>query len=707
VSIKKIIVNRVIALYLLTLLGALLIVGRILQLQLIKGEELRSKAEHLTYRYESIEPNRGEIYSHNGTHVLATSVPYYEIRMDVNSDALTEAKFAGAVDSLAYCLSSLFGDKSTNAYKKELISARRKGERYHLIKRQVSYQQLKKLKTFPIFRLGRFKGGLIVEQSNRRILPHQMLAARTIGYLSEGESGNVVGIEGAYDHYLKGVRGYRLMQKTAGNMWIPLSDNNEVEPEDGLDIISTIDINIQDVAENALLTQLTKHNAHHGCAVLMEVKTGEIRAIANLHRTENGSYKETFNYAIAESTEPGSTFKLASVIAALEDGYVHPDDTVETGKGSVRFYDKTIKDTREGGYGKITVARAFELSSNVGIAKIIDKYYKDKERKFVDRLYRMHLNEPLGLDIKGEGEPLIRYPEDPLWSGISLVMMSHGYEVQMTPLQILAFYNAVANDGAMVRPRLVSEISFHGRTIRKSETEVIDNSICSASTIRKVKKMLEGVVDSGTAMNLRNNVFRIAGKTGTAQIANEKYGYQLNSMVSYQASFVGYFPADDPRYSCIVVVNAPSSNVYYGNVVAGPVFWEIASKVYATNIEIQEDPARRSRKIVEIPYSKNGSRDELDYVAKYLNIPVEDKSSDHEWIITKQEEGCITFNNLPIIDQLVPNVAGMGLSDAMYLLGNSGLHIQVTGKGRVVRQSIPPGTKVREGETIVLTMSMP
>lgn len=706
-SIKKIIVNRVIALYLLTFLGALLILGRILQLQIIQGEELRNKAEQFTYKYVSIEPNRGEIYTHNGNHVLATSVPYYEIRMDVNSDALTQDVFNRGVDSLAYRLSALFGDKTKNAYKKELVSARNQGKRYYLIKKHVSYQELKKMKSFPIFRLGRYKGGFIVIQENRRILPHQSLAERTIGYLNEGESGNIVGIEGAYDHYLKGVAGYRLMQKTAGNLWIPLSDDNEIEPEDGYDVVSTIDIDIQDVAENALYSQLKQHNAHHGCAVLMEVKTGEIRAIANLQRTSDGSYRETYNYAIAESTEPGSTFKLASVIAALEDGKIDPDDSVDTGKGSVRFFDKTIRDTREGGYGKISVARVFELSSNVGMAKIIDEHYRNKERQFVDRLYRMHLNEPLGLDIKGEGEPLIRYPDDPLWSGISLVMMSHGYEIQMTPLQVLTFYNAVANDGVMVKPKFVNSISYHGRTVREFRTEVIDNSICSASTLRKVKKMLEGVVDSGTAMNLRNKVFRIAGKTGTAQIANEKYGYQFNSMVSYQASFVGYFPADDPKYSCIVVVNSPSSNVYYGNIVAGPVFWEIASKVYATSIEMQDDPVGKRFELAEIPFSKNGKSDELTYVAKHLDIPVKDESGNNEWIATRQNPAYINFSKLTIIDHLVPNVVDMGLSDAIYLLGNAGLRVQVTGRGKVVRQSLLPGTKAKAGETIELTMSIP
>ena len=684
---------------------ALVIVGRILYLQFIVGDEFRKKAEDLTMKYVSIEPNRGDIYSNDGKRLLSTSVPFYEIRMDLNSSALSNRVFNSGIDSLSLCLSRMLRDKSKSEYKKELISARNKGERYHLISRRISHQQLQEMKEFPIFRLGRYKGGFIVIQINRRIRPHHMLAARTIGYLSESESGNIVGIEGAYDQYLKGVTGVRLMQKTAGNVWIPVSDRNEVEPKNGFDLITTIDVNIQDVAENALLKQLKLHNAHHGCAVLMEVETGEVKAIVNLQRNQRGDYEETYNYAIAESTEPGSTFKLMSLIAAMEDGYVEPEDTVDTGKGSIKYYDKVIRDTREEGYGKITVQNAFEVSSNVGISQIINKYYKDNEEKFVDRLYRMHLNEPLKIDIKGEGIPHIQHPDDPLWSGISLPMMSHGYEVRMTPLHVLTFYNAIANDGKMVKPIFVKEITNYGRTIKSYSTEVIDPSICSRSTLKKAQKMLEGVVEKGTAMNLKNENFRIAGKTGTAQIANEKYGYKVNAKISYQASFVGYFPAEKPEYSCIVVINSPSSAVYYGNLVAGPVFKEIANKVYASRLDMHEAVNHRKTELAEIPYSKNGNKDELKIVLDYLDIPSTPGSVESDWVATTRKEDHIGVNDLNFGRGLVPNVKEMGLKDAIYLLENTGLVVEVRGKGKVVNQSILAGSRVRKGDRIILTMS--
>lgn len=704
---KQIIVRRLIGIYLGALLIALVIIGRILYLQLITGDEIREKAEDLTMKYVSIEPNRGDIYSNDGKRLLSTSVPFYEIRMDLNSNALENRVFNSGIDSLSYCLSRMFGDQSKSDYKKELITARSKGERYHLISRRISHRQLQEMKEFPIFRLGRYKGGFIVIQKNHRIRPHHMLAARTIGYLNEGESGNMVGIEGAYDQYLKGVTGVRLMQKTAGNIWIPVNDRNEVEPKNGYDLVTTIDINIQDVAEYALLRQLKLHNAHHGCAVLMEVETGEVKAIVNLQRNQRGDYEETYNYAIAESTEPGSTFKLMSLIAAMEDGYVEPEDTVDTGKGSIKFYDKVIKDTREEGYGKITVQNAFEVSSNVGISQIIYKYYKDNEEKFVDRLYRMHLNEPLNIEIKGEGIPHIQHPDDPLWSGISLPMMSHGYEIRMTPLHVLTFYNAIANDGKMIKPIFVKEITNYGRVIKSFSPEVIDPSICSRSTLKKAQKMLEGVVENGTAMNLKNENFRIAGKTGTAQIANEKYGYKVNSKISYQASFVGYFPAEKPEYSCIVVVNSPSSAVYYGNLVAGPVFKEIANKVYASRLDIHEAVNHRRSDLAEIPYSKNGNKVELNTVLDYLNIPSTPGSFESDWVATTRKEDHIGVNDLNFSRGLVPNVKEMGLKDAIYLLEQTGLVVEVRGKGKVMNQSILAGSRVQKGDRIILTMSQP
>jgi cell division protein FtsI (penicillin-binding protein 3) len=703
-SIKKIIVGRVIALYLGFFVLAMAILFKILYLQTIKGDELRQKAEDLMLKYVTIEPNRGDIYATGGKGLLATSVPYYEIRMDLNSSAMEDVVFSQGIDSLSYQLSRLFHDKSKAAWKRDLIRARKEGKRYYLIRRQVSYQQLQEMKSFPIFRQGRYKGGLIALQSNRRVLPHQLLAARTIGYLSKSESGNIVGLEGAYDHFLAGVKGIRLMQKTAGNVWIPVSDANEVDPENGYDVVTTIDVDIQDVAENALLKQLSMHEAHHGCAILMEVETGDIRAIANLARKSNGNYAESYNYAIAESTEPGSTFKLASLMVALEDGCIELDDTIQTGKGAVRYYDKVIRDTKRGGYGTITVKEAFEVSSNVALSRIIYDNYKGKEEAFVERLYRMHLNEPLGLEIRGEGEPLIRYPGDDYWSGISLPMMSHGYEVRMTPLQILTFYNAVANGGVMVKPRMVESVRYYGKTVKKFNTRVIDHSICSDETLEKVKIMLEGVVENGTARNLSNENFRIAGKTGTTQIAYAKYGYSVDSRMSYQASFVGYFPAEKPKYSCIVVVNSPTSDVYYGNLVAGPVFQEISRKVYATSLDIQQELVPEDGSLAEIPFSKNGQRSALEKVLKDLDIPMEGQRGT-EWVQTTKGDESVLMDPLSIREDLVPNVKEMGVKDAVYLLENAGLKVVIYGRGKVMEQSIPPGSRIVKGQKIVLTMS--
>ena len=703
-SIKKIIVGRVIALYLGFFVLGLAILFKILYLQTLKGDELRQKAEDLMLKYITIEPNRGDIYATGGKRLLATSVPYYEIRMDLKSSAMKDEVFNRGIDSLSYRLSRLFPDKSGAAWKRDLVRGRKEGKRYYLIRRQVSYQQLQQMKTFPIFRLGRYKGGFIAIQSNRRVRPHQMLAARTIGYLSKSESGTIVGLEGAYDHFLAGVKGIRLMQKTAGNIWIPADDANEVEPENGYDLVTTIDVDIQDVAENALLRQLSMHEAHHGCAILMEVETGAIRAIANLARTREGRYAESYNYAIAESTEPGSTFKLASLLVALEDGYIGLDDTIQTGKGAVRYYDKVIRDTKKGGYGTITVKEAFEVSSNVALSRIIYDHYRGKEEAFVERLYRMHLNEPLGIEIRGEGQPLIRYPGDDYWSGISLPMMSHGYEVRMTPLQILTFYNAIANNGRMVKPRIAESIRYYGKTVKEFNTKVIDHSICSDETLAKAKIMLEGVVKNGTARNLSNENFKIAGKTGTAQIANAKYGYRVDSRVSYQASFVGYFPAEKPKYSCIVVVNSPTSDVYYGNLVAGPVFQEISRKVYATSLDMQQELIPEKGYLAEIPYSKNGYRTALEKVLKELDIPLSGPR-EATWVQTTKQEAFVQADPLTIPDNLVPNVREMGARDAVYLLENAGLKVVIRGRGKVLEQSIPAGSRLVRGQKIILTMS--
>ncbi len=705
-EIKKDILWRVAVVYVVFLIMGLAILGKILYLQVFEKDKWQSEAGEFAVKTMTIPADRGSIYAADGR-LLASSVPYYEIRFDAKCSNLTDRTFNQGVDSLAICLSRLFGDKSAATYKSELVQARKSGNRYYLVKSGVNYVQLKALKNFPIFRLGRYKGGLIYMQENRRVRPHQNLAGRLIGYVSEDPEGTVVGIEGAYNDQLAGVEGLRLMQRLSGNVWMPMNDRNEIEPREGQDVITTLDVNLQDVAHKALLQQLVSQDAHHGTVVLMEVSTGEVKAMVNLGRNEQGNYLEQQNYAIGESTEPGSTFKLPVLMAALEDGLVDLEDTIDTGDGTFEIYDKIIRDTeyKRGGYGKITVQQVFEYSSNVGMAKIITKAYKDNEKHFIDRLYSMRLNEKLNIDILGEGQPEIKYPDDRYWSGISLAMMSHGYEVRLTPLQTLAFYNAIANDGRMVKPMFVKELRYHGKVVKRFETEVLESSVCSRSTLRKVRRMLEGVVENGTAKNLKNDQIAIAGKTGTNQIYNKEYGYKSDSEVSYQASFVGYFPADKPLYSCIVVVNSPSRDVYYGNMVAGPVFLEIARKVYATTTNMHLAVREQKQGVADFPYSKDGNRDALRKVLSELDVPVANKNVHADWVNTEKKEDAIALEERQLIEGLVPNVVSMGARDAIYLCEKAGLRVKMRGYGSVRSQSIPPGNRARKGDQIILDMS--
>lgn len=673
-----------------------------INLQYIEGSKWREKAEQLTMAYRNIEAVRGDIYASDGS-LLATSIPIYEIRFDANTDALTDKIFNDNVDSLAYLLSQVFSGKSHRQYKSELIAARKKKARYHLIKRNVKYTELKEVKHFPIFRRGKYKGGFIYTQKNRREKPFKVLASRTIGYQREG---NNVGLEAAYGKELTGIEGKRWEQKIAGGVWKPISDENKIEPIDGSDIYTTIDINIQDVAENALLKQLVEQEADHGCVALMEVSTGEVKAIANLKRNKNGTYSERYNYVIGESTEPGSVFKLAALMVAFEGGYLDLDDMVDTENGTTKFYDRTMYDSHVGGYGKITVKRAFEVSSNVAVSKLINRIYSKKSQEFIDRLYSMNLNQRLGVEIPGEGSPLIKSTNDPTWSGVTLPWMSIGYETQMTPLQILTFYNTVANDGKMVKPKFVKEIKQRGKLISEYKTETINNAICSKETIRKAKIMLEGVVENGTAVNLKNSVYKIAGKTGTAQIANDKYGYYSETGKSYQASFVGYFPADNPKYTCIVVVNAPSKNVYYGNLVAGPIFKEVADKVYATSIEIHHEIDKKENVAKSrIPYAKDGYYNDLTTIYNEFEIEKNTIEGSPDWASVSTGDKSVQMSEKKIMSAYVPDVTGMSIRDAVYILENRGMIVKFSGQGEVKKQSIAPKSLIKKGLKIILELA--
>lgn len=685
-------------------LVAVAILARILILQTVEHSKWSAASEKYVFKTTEVPANRGDILAYDGR-LLASSVPYYNVYMDTRSTGMSQETWSNGIDGLSAGLAKHLGMRTAAGWKAAITDARERGDRYFLIKRRVDYETLKKLKQLPVFREGQFKGGLLTQVENRRILPNNELAARTIGYMNMGEKVAKVGIEGAFDRELSGKNGIAVQQRLTGGDWITIDAAGTIESRDGNDVLTTIDIDLQDVASTALAKQLSQYNANHGCAVVMEVASGNIRAIANLELGEDGKYHESYNYAIGESSEPGSTFKLPVLMAALEEGIIDTSYIVDTGSGSVRFYNKIIRDTKEDGYGKITVKEVFEKSSNVGTSKLISQLYGDRPKDFVNRLYAMKINKKLDLQIKGEAEPLIRYPGDKMWSGISLPMMSHGYEVQMTPLQILTFYNAVANNGKMVKPRFVTAITRNGNILRHFKTDVIINSIASGSTIKKAKKMMEGVVEHGTAMNLRNENYKIAGKTGTAQIARGKKGYKSGSEISYQASFVGYFPAENPLYSCIVVVNAPSNGIYYGNLVAGSVFKEISDKIYATNFFRDFRETYDNKTAINVPEAGNGYGNDINNALGKLDIRVKKKSGD-EWVKTIENGDTISFSGVNITKGLVPDVRGMSLRDAMYLLENSGYRVRYNGKGKVIGQSPEHGAKYFEGQIVSLELNM-
>ena len=677
----------------LIVLFAFAVVGKLIHVQFIEGEKWTAMAKSFSTKFVSIEASRGNIYSVDGS-LLATSVPEYELRMDMRAPGIEKrADFYDKVDSLSDKLASYFGDKSARQYSRMLREAYHDRVRYLLIKRRVSYQELKEVRKFPIFKIGRYKGGLIAIQQNKRILPFKSMAARTIGY----KNANVqpVGLEGAYASYIDGESGKRLMQRIAGGVWIPLNNDIEFASKDGADIISTIDVNIQDVAQRALRKQLVISEADHGCAILMEVKTGEIRAIANFTKNSDGQYQEELNYAIGESAEPGSTFKLASYMVLLDQNKIDTNTLVNCEGGKYKLYNHTIQDSHLG-TETISVKKAFETSSNVAVAKLIYQHYKSNPRRFTDKLYDLHLNEKLDLQIPGEGKPLIKNPKNKSWSGLTLPQMAYGYELKMTPLQMLAFYNAIANNGRMIAPIFVKEIKRLGNTVTQFDARVINKKICSDKTLAKLRKMLEGVVEEGTGQNvLKNPLYKVAGKTGTAQIANGALGYK--SKRAYMASFCGYFPANNPKYSMIVVLNNPKG-AYYSALVAGPVFREIADKVYASDVQMFD--ALKETNIAantNLPPVKLGQDKAKQNVYKALGI----KDRAVNKVDTRYD---VPDSGIKYTEGIVPDVLGMGLKDALFMVGNAGLKSLISGSGKVIRQSIDAGLPVSRGQMITLEL---
>jgi len=705
VEIRKSIITRIAIIYFFLLLFGIGVVIKMISVQQIKNERWEQIAENLEKNTLIVEPNRGNICADDGS-VLATSVPGYFVRIDLAAEGVKRV-FNNESDSLAFYLSKFFRDKSQRDYLQRLNAAYRSGNRgFMLTPRKVDYRELQEIKKFPILKRGRFGGGMIIEQENKRLNPLGALALRTIGGLNRGAYGGVhgnigyTGLEGAFEQYLKGKEGISYKQNLSGR-WVT---RTEIEPEDGMDVITTINIKMQDIAENAVYKQLHKMKADWGTAILMEVETGEIKAMANLGK-EGDDYYENYNYALGHAGcyEPGSTFKLISLMAAMEDGLVDTTDVFDTGSGVWKYMDRTIYDSdwRYGGHGKMNVKQIFEKSSNVGVAKIITSCYKDNPEDYVDRVYSFGVNKQLGLEIAGEGKPFFKYPGDSDWWGTTLAWMSYGYESKMTPLQVLTFYNAVANNGKMIKPRLVQEIRDKGMLIKQFNTEVINPMIVSRETLGKAQAMLKGVCETGTGRSLQNEYFKIAGKTGTAQVATGQGGYQKGM---YLASFAGYFPADNPRYSMIVTVFNPKSGVYYGGSVAGPIFKEIAEKVYASQILFEELKEVEQQENKTLPEIKKGKSADIIKLANELKIEsiTGEPSTDLAEIKKENERFILSDANLQV--GKVPDVRGMGVSDALFILENSGLQVKVNGVGKVSKQSLTPGTDFRKGQTIYIRL---
>ena len=647
---------------------ALLVIYKLLTIQFMQGERYKGIAMERTTKAVKIPANRGNVYSVGGS-LLATSVPKYDIRIDLvaPSNKNYEAFIEPLCDSLAN-----FHNTSSAELKRKLRLARENKNRYLLLARNLDYSEYLQFRNFPLLDLGAFKGGLIVEQTTKRDYPMGSIAQRLIGYERFDDQGNVrrVGIDGAFGaKYLRGKDGQRRKQKIGKGQWKPIEDYNQVEPQDGYDVYTTIDVNIQDIAHHALLEQLEKYKADHGTVVVMETKTGEIRAISNLGRNKSGLYYERLNYAVGESHEPGSTFKLMALAVALEDKVIDTTSLVDTKKGVLSFYGKKVKDSKKGGYGVVSIAKAFEVSSNTGIVKAIHSAYKNNPEKFVDGLYRMSLQDSLGLPLIGEGKSIIPDPriKNGRWSGIALQWMAYGYGVSFTPLQTLTFYNAIANNGVMVRPKFLREIKAIDTSIEVFETQVINPQICSKETVSKLQALLKNVVEKehGTGHGLYSSNFSMAGKTGTCQ-----KDYVNKEQLNYISSFSGYFPADDPKYSCIVVIHEPDKSVgYYGVDVSGPVFKKIAQKIYTDSPLVDEvNDINQKAEPVESDY------DQYYAIAqKYITI--------------------------------MPNLRGMSAMDAIAILENMGLKVQIKGSGTVSKQSIKSGQKIKSNTTVTLVLS--
>ncbi|MDG1518048.1 MAG: penicillin-binding transpeptidase domain-containing protein [Flavobacteriales bacterium] len=688
------ILKRVYLFFFVLVAFSLLIIGAAINIQFFKGDEVVAAVKTTSVKNRIFPAKRGDLYAKDGS-LLATSLTYYNVGLDLTSSAINEDTLNRHISDLADSLAFLIGKRTSKEYYRGITQAFKDKVRWYQLSSALNYPDFQRLKTLPFINQGRLKSGLAYSKFTQRKKPFGVLAARTIG------SRAPFGLEGAYNSYLSGTNGTQLQKRKPG-VWIPVNNDNTKDPIDGADVYSTIDINIQEVAENALKDQLFYNKADHGCAVVMEVATGKIRAIANLSiDTATGEFFESRNYAVADSEEPGSTIKLASFMAVLEKEQIDLDKkNISIGHGIYKIYDRKVRDSHY--YPKntiLSVREIFEKSSNVGTVKLVEEYYKQNPGEFIERLYSFGLQDKLNVDIIGENAPKIKSPSDKDWYGTTLAWTCHGYETQFTPLQMLAYYNAVANDGQLVKPIFIEKIINANKEVTEFQPQIIKSSICSEATVKKLQELLKGVVTRGTAKKpFKGSLYEVAGKTGTAKINYAKNG---KSKVEYRSSFAGYFPADNPRYTCIVVITNPRQNGFYGGGTAAPVFRKISDRVYALDKELRTELLAKNVKVnIDL---KNGLENEYLVIAKELSIETDSRGG-QEYANAKVKSNKLKIKQIKTNTDKVPNVKGLTVKDALYLLEQKGLTVKVVGKGKVRKQSLAPGSKIIEGKQIEIIL---
>ncbi|MBP6431663.1 MAG: transpeptidase family protein [Ferruginibacter sp.] len=705
-DIKKDILWRVYLCFIAMALLGFVVLGRTFYIQQVEGKHWKSMGDSLHTRFIPIQAERGTIYSEDGN-MLSTSVPIFDVFIDFGAEGLREKngkRFKENIDSLSWSLSNLFKDKSTAEYKKMLQLGYKNEDRYFTLKKKISFSEYKALRSFPLVRQGRNKSGFIIDTRDKRINPYVLLANRTIG-LSREDSTKNVGLERSYDSLLKGSTGQRLMRYAAG-AYVPV-DGAEVDPENGKDIITTLDTYMQDVAENALMNMLVNNNSLHGTAIVMETATGKIKAIANLGKQADGTYAEDLNYGIAKATEPGSVFKLATLMSLMEDGYVTKNSIVDCEGGAKYFYGLRIKDSHLGA-GAMTVKEAFLRSSNVAFAKLADQYYHNQPSKFISNLHKYRLDVLTGVDITASSaKPTIKKPTNRSWANTTIPYMAHGYEELVTPLHMLTFYNAVANNGKLMKPYLVSAVKQYGVELRQIQPQILVEKICSNETLKQLQECLSAVVDSvhGTGHKiLFDSAYKIAGKTGTAVTALNNKGYNKGNKI-YQSSFIGYFPAQNPKYTMAVVVqNTRESKLVYGADVSGRVFKEIADRIYGRYLSTQKYKSNLGADTLQ--YNYYGTSKDVKSIFSQMNISYNANSTSNALQqVSYKNNKVVAGKNIVVVKNTVPNVVGMGLKDAINTLETIGLKTVVSGKGKVVNQSIAAGTIYKKNQTITLLLN--